>query len=68
VVILHRVADPQIFILDGVVLAHQLKRRFVVEAPPLALHLQVRFGQQLRCLPSAVAALYPAGDPALAAP
>jgi hypothetical protein len=46
VVVLDHIADLQIFVIDGVVLAHECERRLMVKVPPLASHLLMRFGQQ----------------------
>ena len=43
-------ADLQVFVIDRIELAHQLERGFVLEVVPLALHLLMRFGEQLHRL------------------
>jgi hypothetical protein len=60
-VILEHIADLQIFVIDGVVLAHEGERRLMVKVPPLALHLLMRFGQQCYRLAPPVAALLASG-------
>src|SRR5262249_45628700 len=66
VVILHHVADLQIFVIDRVVRAHQTERRLVVEVLALAAHRLVRLRQQFHRLAPAMAALLARGYPALA--
>ena len=65
---LDHVARLQVLVVDGVVLAQQLKRCLVVEVRSLPLHLQMGPGQQLDLVLAPVASLCAAGHPALAAP
>jgi hypothetical protein len=63
--VLHHVADPQIFVIDDIVLARQRAGFFVLEVPPLPPHVLMRLGEQLDRLSAALTALLPPGDAAL---
>jgi hypothetical protein len=69
-VILEQVADPQVFVIDRIVVAQELKCGLVMEilALALALHRLVRPGEQLDRLTPAGAAFPAPSDPSLAAP
>ena len=59
------VGDLYVFMIAHVVLLNHRQGCCVVEVPPLALHLLVRFGEQVHGLPMAVAAFLPSGFRAL---
>ena len=58
--VLEHIANLQVLVIDRVVRAHQAQRSFVLEVLALALHVQVRFREQLHRFPTALAALLPA--------
>ena len=64
--ILHQIADLQVLMIDDIVGARQLKRRFVMEVRSLTPHRLMRLRQYGHSLTAAVAALLPPGHPALA--
>ena len=64
-VILAPVGRLPIFVRDRVVLLSEMKRGFLLEVLPLALHRLVRLGQESHGLTAAVAAFLAAGYPAL---
>src|SRR5581483_7827060 len=59
----YHVGDPQIFEIDGVVLAQQHERRLVVEVRALALHLLMRLAKAAHRLAAPFAALLAAAHP-----
>jgi hypothetical protein len=65
VMVLHHVGRLQIFVIDRVVLAHQLDRCLMLEILPLAFHRLMRLGQQSHRLTPPIAALLPTGYAAL---
>src|SRR5258708_37239090 len=45
-VVLHQVADPQVFVIDHVVLLDELTGFLVVKVAPLVVHVLMGFGEQ----------------------
>src|SRR5215472_14799190 len=56
-----QIADTQIFQIDDIVLAHQVKRRLMVKVRPLVFYLLVLLGQYLSSLLATFAAFLSAG-------
>src|SRR5260221_3529374 len=67
-VVLDHGADPQVFMVDHVVLLDELAGFLVVEVAPLVAHVLVGLGEQHHRLAPAVTALLPSADSPLGTP
>src|SRR5262245_8618133 len=66
VVIPDHVGDPQIFMINRIVLARQLERRLVMEVLSLAAYCLMRLGKNADCFTPAIAPLLSLRDAPLA--